>query len=172
MEQTERRKVIWSAAVTGAILFALCVLQTTVLGRWKLFGAVPDVMLCATVLLGYCRGREAGAIGGIAAGVMLAALGSVGATVAPIFYMVVGYVCGYFARAVNPKGLLSYLVFLGASLPFGAVRTVVQAVLTHGAGHPGQLLLYAVLPEAAGTVIMGILLFFPLRASIGCAKKR
>ena len=90
MGSTERTRLAIRGAVTGAVLFVLCVVQTTVFGRWKLFGAVPDLMLCAVVLIGYCRGREAGAIAGIAGGAMLAMLGSVGITVEPVFYMVVG----------------------------------------------------------------------------------
>lgn len=160
---TERRKQIGRAVFVGAALFLLCVLQTTVLGRWKLFGAVPDLMLCATVLLGYCNGREEGAIGGIAAGTLVAMLGSVGVTVAPVFYMMIGYVCGYFARAIYPKQFLGYLFFLAASLPFGAVQTVIDACLTYGNPRPVMLFLHAILPGMAGTALCGAALFFPLR---------
>ena len=54
---TDRTKILLRAVWIGAVLFLLCVMQTTVFGRWKLFGAVPDLMLAAVVLLGYCRGR-------------------------------------------------------------------------------------------------------------------
>lgn len=167
---SERATLIKRAIFVGAVLFLLCIVQTTVLGRWKLFGAVPDLMLCAVVLLGFCNGREEGAIGGIAAGTMSAMLGTVGVTVDPIFYMMMGYVCGYFARAVYPKRFLPYLFFLGATLPFGAVRTVISACLAHGNPRPAMLFLYAVLPEAAGTFLCGAALFFPLRWLL--AKKR
>lgn len=168
---TDRTKILLRAVWVGAVLFLLCVMQTTVFGRWKLFGAVPDLMLAAVVLLGYCRGREEGAIAGIVAGVFVASLGSVGVTIAPVFYMVIGYVCGYFARAVYPKGFGAYLFFLGVSLPFGSIRTVIQASLTHANPRPAMLLLYAVLPELFGTFLCGAALFFPLRALIGRAKR-
>ena len=166
----ERAKLVKRALFVGVSLFLLCIMQSTVFGRWKLFGAVPDLMLCAVVLLGYCNGREEGAVGGIAAGTMTAMLGTVGVTVDPVFYMVMGYVCGYFARAVYPKGFLPYLFFLGATLPFGAIRTVISACLAHGNPRPAMLFLYAVLPEAAGTFLCGAALFFPLRWLL--AKKR
>lgn len=169
---TDRAKVILRAVWVGTVLFLLCVMQTTVFGRWKLFGAVPDLMLAAVVLLGYCRGREEGAIAGIAAGVFLAALGSVGVTVAPVFYMVIGYICGYFARAVYPKRFETYLFFLGVSLPFGSIRTVIQACLTHDNPRPAMLFLYAILPELFGTLLCGAVLFFPLRALLGKENKR
>ena len=172
MESTERTIRAIRGAMTGAVLFVLCVVQTTVCGRWKLFGAVPDLMLCAVVLIGYCRGREAGAIAGIAAGVMTAMLGSVGVTVEPVFYLVVGYVSGWFARAVYPKGLRTYAVFLAAALPLCAVRTVIQACLTHSNPHLAMLLVYAVLPELGGTAIMGLVLFYPLRFLLGRSNKR
>ena len=81
----ERAKLVKRALFVGAALFLLCIMQSTVFGRWKLFGAVPDLMLCAVVLLGYCNGREEGAVGGIAAGTMTAMLGTVGVTVDPVF---------------------------------------------------------------------------------------
>ena len=109
-------------------------------------------------------------MGGIAAGTMTAMLGTVGVTVGPVFYMVMGYVCGYFARAIYPKRFLPYLFFLGATLPFGAIRTVISACLAHGNPRPAMLFLYAVLPEAAGTFLCGAALFFPLRWLL--AKKR
>lgn len=168
---SDRAKTVWRAVLVGTVLFLLCVIQTTVFGRWKLFGAVPDLMLAAVVLLGFCRGREEGAIFGIAAGVLVASLGSVGVTVAPVFYMVIGYVCGYFARAVYPKRFGSYLFFLGAFLPFGAVRTLIQACLTHANPRPAMLLLYAILPELFGTLLCGAALFFPLRALIGRVRR-
>lgn len=169
---SERAKLVRRALFVGVTLFLLCIVQTTVLGRWKLFGAVPDLMLCAVVLLGYCNGREEGAIGGIAAGTMTAMLGTVGVTTDPVFYMTMGYVCGYFARAVYPKGFLPYLFFLGATLPFGAIRTVISACLTHGNPRLAMLFLYAVLPEAAGTFLCGAALFFPLRWLLAKKKGR
>lgn len=168
----ERAKIALCALRDGSVLFLLCVLQTTVLGRWKPFGAVPDLILCATILLGYCRGREVGAVGGMAGGTMLAMLGSVGVTIAPVFYTFVGYLCGYFARAVEPKNLRSYLFFLGVALPFGACKTMMQACLYQAQLRPIPLLLYAVLPEAAGSALFGVMLFFPLRRLIGRKKKR
>lgn len=153
--------------LTGLVLFLLTVLQTTVLSNWKLFGAVPDLVLCATVMLGFCRGREEGAVLGIVAGVLIAALGSYGITVAPVFYMAVGYVCGHFGRTVYPKRLLSYLFFLGVSLPFAAVKTVIQACLMQENPRPAMLFLYAVLPQAAGTLTCGAVLFLPLRLLLG-----
>ena len=164
---SDRARQLRRAALVGVTLFLLCVVQTTVLGRWQLFGAVPDLMLCAVVLLGYCRGREEGALGGIAAGVFVAALGSVGLTVAPVFYLLVGYVCGFFARAVYPKRFLPYLFFLGAALPFAAVKLLIQACLTYPNPRPAMLLLYAVLPELGGTFLCGAALFCPLRWLLG-----
>ena len=56
----ERAKLVKRALFVGAALFLLCIMQSTVFGRWKLFGAVPDLMLCAVVLLGYCNGHCGG----------------------------------------------------------------------------------------------------------------
>lgn len=156
-----------SYARKGLVLFLLTVFQTTVLGRWQLLGAVPDLMLCATVMLGFCCGREEGAVLGILSGVLITMLGSYGITVAPVFYMMVGYVCGHFGRTVYPKRFLSYLFFLGVSLPFAAVKTVIQACLMQENPRPAMLLLYAVLPQAAGTLLCGVVFFLPLRLLLG-----
>lgn len=172
LEGSDRARLVRRVLAVGGVLFLLAVIQTTVFGRWKLFGAVPDLMLCCVVLLGFLRGREEGAISGIAAGFFIAALGSVGVTVAPVFYMLCGYVCGFFARAVYPKSFVTFLPFLAASLPAKAVETVLSACLRQPEPRLGSLLVWAVLPEAAGTFLCGMALFFPIRAVLGREKKR
>lgn len=169
---SDRARTVCRVLTVGGLLFLTAVMQTTVFGRWKIFGAVPDLMLCCVLMIGFVSGREEGAISGIAAGFLIAALGSVGVTVAPVFYLFCGYVCGFFARAVYPKSFVTFLPFLAASLPAKAVETVVSACLNQAEPRLGPLFARAVLPEAAGTFLCGMVLFFPLRALLGREKKR
>ncbi len=168
----EKGQVVKNVVIDGVILFLLCIFQTTVLGRWKIFGAVPDLMLCSVLLIGFCRGHEYGAVGGITAGIFSATLGTVGVTVAPVFYFLVGYLCGYFARTVTQKSIAPYLFFLAISLPFGAIETAVQAILTKSDLNITALFLHAILPESAGTFLCGAILFFPLKTVFLREKKR
>lgn len=154
--------VRYCIAIGILLLFAVS-LQTSLLPRMRLFGAVPDLMLCTVLCISYFCGRYTGGIVGIAAGFLTDALGSTGISLLPFCYFLLGYFVGYYARAVNQKQFTNYIFFLTAGLLYRAAITVLAASLSYELLNLPQLLLHAVLPELLYTAAVGCILYAPIR---------
>ena len=159
--QTRARAARYILSISGAILL-LAVLQTTLFARARIFGAIPDLMLCAVICIAYFLGRYAGAVTGIGAGVLIEALGSVGVSILPVVYLLCGYLAGHYARAVTPKRYGAYLVYLAVALPVRAATTLTYACLSYHSIDLPKILLQTVLPELVATAICGCVLYVPL----------
>ena len=158
-----RSKAIAYTLTVGILLLLLAVLQVSFFGRFSFFGAVPDLMLCAVMVVSFFLGRYTGAISGIAAGFLIESIGSSGISLLPIFYMLCGYICGHYARAINPKRYPVYLIFFGVSLLLRAAMTLIYICLTYRNVNLPENLLYSVLPELGGTAIAGLILYAPIK---------
>ncbi len=149
--------------VIGIFLLFAVVLQTSLFPRMRLFGTVPDLMLCTVLCISYFCGRYTGGIVGIAAGFLTDALGSTGISLLPFCYFLLGYLVGHYARVVNPKRFTNYIFFLIAALVYRAAVTVVSASLSYAFLNLPQLLLHAVLPELLYTAVVGCILYAPVK---------
>ncbi len=150
--------------LTETIMFlAVILLQTTLLARIRLFGAVPDLCFVTLILISYFCGKDVGAITGIAAGFALDALGSVGLSLLPVLYLFCGYLFGYFTRAIYPKRYLSYLIVLAAAIPVKMAITFVYICINYNTIHLLEIMGRVLLPEAAATALFATVLYFPVR---------
>ena len=152
------RYTIW----VGLLLVILAVLQVSLFSRFRLLGAVPDLMICTVLCLAFFNGRYMGAVTGIAAGVIIEAIGSTGIVLLPICYLFCGYIAGHYAKSAGQKNYVSYLIYLGLTLLFRAVITLLYACLTYRDVNLPIILLQSVLPEMLVTAIAGLILYFPL----------
>ena len=167
-----RFKIISHTVCISLLLILLSVLQVTVFARHSLFGATPDLVLCAVLCVGFFLGRHAGAITGIGAGVLIEALGGSGITLLPVAYLLVGYVAGYYARVLAAKQFASYLVFLVFSLLLREGITLTYICLHYSSFHLIHVFIFTLLPEAADTALAGMILFFPIRALAAWLQKK
>jgi rod shape-determining protein MreD len=158
-----RSKIILNTVTSGLLLIVCAALQVSFFGRFRFFGAVPDLMICTVLCISYFRGKYAGAITGIAAGVLIEAIGSQGISLLPTVYMMLGYVAGHYSRAIHPRRFSVYLLFLACGLVLRALVTVGYTCLTYQFINIPQILLYAVLPEMGGSAIAGCVLYAPVR---------
>lgn len=157
-----RSRMIAYCLSFGLLIVLLACMQVSFFGRLRPFGAVPDLMICTVLCIAFFSGRYAGAITGIAAGFLIEAIGSQGVTLLPLIYMIGGYVAGHYARTVKPKRYLVYLFFLACALFVRAGTTVIYVCMIYQSVNLPQILLRAVLPEAAGTALAGCVLYFPV----------
>ena len=150
--------------ITEAVLFlTVIVLQTTLFARIRVFGAIPDLAYVTLILIAYFCGREVGAVTGIAAGFAVDALGSVGISLLPVLYLFCGYVCGHFTRAVQPKRFVPYLTVLAAAIPVRTVITLIYICINYSTIHILELMVQNLLPEAAGTLLAALFLYYPVK---------
>ncbi|MBE6569374.1 MAG: hypothetical protein E7658_04035 [Ruminococcaceae bacterium] len=136
-------------------LFAL--LQTTLMTRFRPFGATPDLMLPLVVGIAMTAREKWGAVSGIIAAFVIESLGGATLTILPLFYMPVGYICGilsihYFRDGFAVRSLYTVVT--------GILRAVVTLILifstTPNTSLPDAFSV-AVIPEFFAT-----LLFAPL----------
>ena len=111
----------YKSLVYGVALFVLAVMQTTLLARLSLFGAVPDLMLAATLTLAMHDGERTGAVAGIAAGFFCTAIGGVSSPLYMLFAFLCGYVFGIISDHALAKNFpsffaLSVFIFLAKGI--------------------------------------------------------
>lgn len=104
------KTVGYKALIFGTALFILSVMQTTVFARISLFGAIPDLMLAATLTLAMHDGEKTGAVSGIAAGFFYVAIGSISSPLYILFAFLCGYILGIISSITLSKNYPSFLV--------------------------------------------------------------
>src|SRR5215208_49274 len=78
------------------LILTLLVLQTTVFPSLRVFGAAPDLLLVATIAVGYERGPENGAVFGFVAGLAIDCFLASPFGVSALSFALVGYAVGVF----------------------------------------------------------------------------
>lgn len=158
-----RSAVIRYTVLTAVLLVVVAVLQVSLLSRFRLFGVVPDLMICTVLCLSFFGGRYMGAIVGIAGGFLIEAIGGgAGLVLLPLFYLLFGYLTGHYARAIIPRSYPSYLVYLGFAVILRMALTLLYACMTYQSIRLPTLFVQTLLPEALLTAAVGCLIYFPM----------
>ena len=161
---SQMRQTAIKYTLSLSLLFlAVAIIEVSLLSRWRILDAVPDVMLVTVVIVSFFLGRFTGAIAGIGAGVLIEALGGNGISLLPVVYLLCGYLTGHYARAMVPRRFVAYLLYLGIALLARGVTTLTYAGMTYESFHLPSILLQLLLPEVLVTAIWGILLYLPVR---------
>ncbi len=159
--QTRARSVRYTLLVS-LLLIVMAVLQVTVFSRYRLLGAVPDLMICTVLCLSFFCGRYVGAVSGIGAGFLIEAIGSHGITLLPLCYFLIGYLIGHYAKGSVRRSFLAYLPYLATVLLLRMAITYFYACINYKTIHLLQILLQSVLPELLVTAIAGCVIYFPM----------
>ena len=169
--QTRKRSARYVVLIS-LLLLILAVLQVSFFGRFRLLGAVPDLMIVAVLCIGFFTGPYTGAVSGIGAGFLIESLGSAGLTILPLCYLFEGYLAGYYARNTARGNILQYFIYLGITLVWRAAITLLYACLTYEQVNFLSVLTHSVLPEALGTALAGMALYFPLLLFCGMLERK
>jgi len=111
------------------VLLTLVVLQTTVFPDLRVFGAVPDLLLVATIAVGYERGPDAGAVFGFVGGLAVDCFLSSSFGVSALAFALVGYGVGVFQSGLLRSSRFIAPVLGGiGGLVGGALWVVIAAV--------------------------------------------
>lgn len=159
---TNLRKI----AVWGVALFFLAVLQTSLFARVAEViprGAVPDLLLAASVAIAIFDSERTGAIAGIAAGFLAGALGGVGFSLLPLCYMLCAYVCGIWSTMSLSANLPSWIVYMLASGVARAIVSLVHVAVVYGDYRLSAVVGTVLLPEFFSTLVCSFLVYFPLK---------
>ena len=169
--QTRSKIIVYTVCLSFLVLL-MSVLQVSVFAKTSIFGATPDLMICTVLCVGFFVGRYAGAITGIGAGFLIDAMGSVGISLLPLFYLFVGYIAGHYARVIHPKRYTVYLFYLLFTVLLRMIITLTYIGLTYESFHLLEVMKQILLPEAADTAIAGCIVYFPIKLICGWLMRR
>ena len=159
----EKSKILFHTLSVGIALIILSSLQVSFFGRFRFFGAVPDLMLCFVLCISYFLGPYAGAITGIASGFVIEAIGSQGISLLPLIYFLYGYCVGSFSHTSVRKGYAPYILYLVCGLFLRATVTLIYVCLIYKNIQLPVILLYSVLPEWIVTAVWGCIVYLPMK---------
>ena len=148
------------SAKAAALLFAVVVLQVSVLSSLELLDGRPDLVLVTVVAVALLRGPVFGAAGGFAAGLLLdtATLGTLG--VSSLLLTLAGYWTGRFGESTGrDRGHAPFLSIAAATVLFAAASLVLHFML--GSRPSARLVLVDALPP---TILLNLLLTAPVYA--------
>ena len=106
---------LWRTLRYTLLFLFLVMTETVLLPRVVPDPVVPDLILCAVIAVGMAEDEKTAGICGVCAGFLIDAVGTVGLSLSPLYYMLCGYVTGVFARTLLNRNFPSYLVYMLAA---------------------------------------------------------
>ena len=148
--------LISKGLVCGALILLLALLQTTLLARFRPFGAIPDLMLSAVIAIAVLEGEKWGCLIGLLAALVIESMGGGAIQLLPLLYMPVGYFAPiatelYFTDSAPVRFMYSAAACLGR-----AFLTLMYLALTVADFRLGVFMLHVILPEYASTLLMSV----------------
>lgn len=109
-----RSRAIEKKIIIGALIF---IIFTAVIGciqtcNFKIFGAVPNILLSFVLSIGFLFGEREGGAVGIFAGFIYDCMGGSGFSVTPIAFLMFGYVCGILSKWFLSQNFPSFMVYI------------------------------------------------------------
>lgn len=155
--------ILQKTLVYGVAVIILAIFQTAFFSRFDLFGATPDIMLGAVMAIAMFEGERAGAAAGIGAGFFIEALGGVGLSILPVFYMICGAVCGLLCIRTFSRGPFSFIVFALAANAARAMVTLIYISFFWGNYSLIDAFGNILIPEYFSSVAFSLLPFIVIR---------
>jgi rod shape-determining protein MreD len=152
----QKRYVIRTSLIYGAIIFIFSILQTSFFSRLLFFGAIPNIMLIVVIGASIYEGERTGAVVGIAAGVFIEAQGGIGIPILPLLLFLVGYFYGIMSKQFVKDGFFIYLIYMVVGCLVGSVVTLIQTALFASNYNLPQILKNIILPEYIYTLLLSI----------------
>ena len=164
--KTSYLSIVLNIVIYGILGAFLAVLQTTLMPRLSVFYAVSDIIIGAVCCIGLYKGETTAALFGLWTGLCVEALGSTDVSLLPLFYTLVGYVCGRigFTAKTNAR-FAAYLV----TLPLLCLSRTAFSFLFHLMRYfksidYKMLFLHTLLPEFIYTLVVCIPVFVLVKA--------
>ncbi len=154
--------IVKTAVYSLMAVFLICTVSS-VLPAMKYTGALPDLILGAAVALAYFEGERVASVFGMAAGFALEAVGSVGFSVLPLFYMLCGACASFlFVRALQ-RNFGAYMLYMALFMLVRSVISVIYIQLEMPDYSIATAISNVLLDEYALTVLSAIPIFFTVK---------
>lgn len=148
------------------VLFLCAVIQTSLLSRYRLFGAVPEIVLPTVVAIGIFDKERTGTIAGIMGGVIIDALGGGWLSLSPIVYMTCGCISALLSYSILRREFISWLSATAVSLAIHSITSMICGLITLKTLDAGfsDILFGVMIPQYFSSLIMSIPMYFVIRA--------
>ena len=148
--------LIGKGLVCCGLILLLALLQTTLLARFRPFGAIPDLMLSAVIAIAMLEGEKWGCLIGLFAAFVIESLGGSEIQLLPLLYMPVGY----FAPVVTElyftdSAPVRFMYSVGAGFARALLTMMLLAMTLKDFSLPG-LFVSVALPEYASTLLLSV----------------
>lgn len=157
------RTIIIKSIVYGLYFIFAALLQTTVFARFRLFGAVPDLMLTSVIVFSMYEGEKFGAVFGIFAGYIIDALGSTGISLMPLVYMLFGYICGILTVYYLTNSLAVWGIYMAAAVIGRGIVSLIYILGMYTYYPIDQAFAEIIIPEMGSTLIFSVLTYGAVR---------
>ena len=152
ISSTRAKTIAYKCFIYSIALFILSVAQVTFFAKINLFGATPDLMLGAVLLIAMKDDQQVASICGIISGFLYCAMGGF---VYP-FYMMFSFLCGYTLWFVSDrflgKNYISYLALALLTFSLKAMFSIVETSLFAYTVNVLNMFSRAILPEFVSSI--------------------
>ena len=159
----QAKTILQKAAIYGGAIIILAIFQTAFFSRFAPFGATPDLMLAAVLAIAMFEGERAGCIAGIGAGFFIEAIGSVGLSILPVFYLACGAAAGLLCIRTFSRGPISYAIFVLISFAARAMITLVYINFFWGSYSIIDAVREILVPEYLSGIVLAFFPFIVIR---------
>lgn len=160
-KQEIRPETVKRIVIYGLLLLILSAMQCSFFARLRFLPATPDLILGAVLGILLWDSESVAAVSAVAGGFLLDAVGGIGVSWSPLFYLLTVAVMSLLSKKVMP-GLLSFFAILLPSLLLRAGFTAIGLWTALDSISISDALRRVLLPEALMTLLFGILVYFLL----------
>lgn len=134
-------------------------LQSTVMPAFSLAGVVPDLLLILVISVAYTRGRIAGMLTGLFAGLLNDACFSQMVGLGALFYLCIGYAAGFSKKIYDERDYLfpMLMIFIGEFVYSFAYY--IAYFLLRSRTEFGYYFIHLILPRMVYTILAAALLY-------------
>ena len=157
--ESKSQLLLRRSLVFAPFIFLIAIIQCSFFSQLKILPAVPDLILGTVVGIAMLDSQRAAVVCGIGAGFVIDAIGSSGLSLSPLFYMLIGALCGALAKKMLPRFVswaLNLLIFSLAK----ALFTMLNILLLPGGFSFTHTLLSTLLPEFICTFVVCLPIYF------------
>lgn len=156
------QKILKKSIVWIIYLFIIAILQTTLAARYRLFDAVPDLVLPAIISVALLDGERTGTISGIAGGIIIDALGGSWLSLSPLVYMLCSVAVAILTHYFLRRDFISWFFSCAFALAFSTGISVINLYSSVNTDFiKGSLIFEKILvPQFFSSLILGIPVFF------------
>ena len=138
----------------------LCfLLQSAVMPAFSMAGVVPDLLLVLVITVAYTRGRVAGMLTGLAAGLLTDVCFHDMVGLCALFYLCIGYVAGYSQKIYDERDYMLPMLMMPVGEFLYSFAYYIAYFLLRSRTEFGYYFVHLILPRMIYTVLVAAVLY-------------